>query len=88
MFTNRPSTKVYQIFVREITSNNSEPLQAYATSTEDFKAFIKGKEDVDLKEKLPKEYYNLADAFSKKIAEEMLLRRDGVDYEIYLKLDS
>ena len=41
---------------------------------------------MDPKEKLPKEYYNLAKAFSKKIANSLPLRRDGVDYEIHLKL--
>ena len=88
IYTNRLGVEVYQIQLQKNMSNNSNPLQVYITLAEDFKVFIKGKEDIDPKDKLPSKYYNLTDAFSKKIADILLPRREGVDYAIYLKPNS
>ena len=88
IYTNRLGVEVYQIQLQEIMLDNSNPLQVYITSVEDFEAFIKGKKDIDPKDKLPSKYYNLTDAFSKKMADILLPRREGVDYAIYLKPNS
>jgi len=50
-----------------------------------YKKFIKIKLKTDIKSKLLEYYYNLASAFSKKAAVELLLYRPRVNYKIYLK---
>lgn len=61
------------------------PLQVNAILALDFKKFIEKKPDPDPLKKLPLEYYDLADAFSK---EELrtLLRHRGPSYNIEIKL--
>ena len=53
----------------------------------DFKKFIKGKPETDVKLKLLEYYYDLASTFLKKATTELPPYRLGVDYKIYTKDD-
>ena len=67
---------------------DSEPeLQMNAILAEDFEKFMKGKPETDVKSKLPKEYHDLASAFSKKAATELPPHRPRIYYEINVRDD-
>lgn len=82
----REGYEVFTVWLQEIGSNTAPPVQASATSAADFEKFMKGKdEQQDPREKLPPEYHDLADAFSRQKAKELPPHRPGVDLAIQLK---
>ena len=60
-------------------------LQMNAILADDFEKFIKKKLETDVKSKLLECYYDLASAFSKKVATELPPYRPSIDYKIHLK---
>ena len=70
-----------------LTDSNSPlevPLSTSAVSASDHKKFINEK-DTNVLLKLSKEYYNLADAFSKEQSKKLPPYRPSIDYKIELK---
>jgi len=56
-----------------------------ATTQQDYDIFMKGKPEVNIYDKLPACYQDLADAFSKQDAKQLPPFRPGIDHEIHLK---
>ena len=73
-----------QILPTDLDALLEVPLNLSVVSTLDYEKFI-NKTEENVLEKLPKEYYDLADAFSKEQSKKLLLYRPSIDYKIELK---
>lgn len=80
----QPGAQVFTMWVQPMTEDQEPTIGAHATSAEDFEKFMRGASDRDPREKLPYEYHDLVDAFSRKDAATLLLYR-STDHAIYLK---
>ena len=86
-FANRPGAEVFAIFIQQ-PSPEATPLSAHAVTAEDYERFmnkIENLEAPDLLQKLPRDYHDLASAFSRKEANSLPPQRSGIDHEIHTK---
>jgi hypothetical protein len=80
----QPGAQVFTMWVQPMTEDQEPTISAYATSAEDFEKFMRGASDRDPHEKLPPEYHDLVDAFSRKDATRLPPHR-LTDHAIHLK---
>ena len=80
----QPEAQVFTMWIQPMTENQEPLLGAHATTAEDFEKFMRGASDRDPREKLPREYHDLADAFSRKDAATLPPHR-STDHAIHLK---
>lgn len=88
----RPRYDVFSLWVQEIGPQSDPPLQAYAISSEGYEHFLRAQNKTDksinVLAKLPKDYHDLAGAFSRETAKVLPPHKTGVDHEIKLKPES